>query len=358
MHLILSKYVGVSVLKATFMVIFALISIDLFIQFSGELGDIGTGNYGFGRAFLYVLMQLPESVYQFLPVAALLGSLLSLGLLSTNSELIVMRASGVSLVSISLKVVFASLLTVIFMLTIGELIGPAAQNYSNKYKAQAMSGGLAFSTKHGTWVRNNNDFIHIEEILPNHTMKNITRYQFNDNEQLQAIETANTAEYNDNEWIFKNIMASKFREHKVIGTHLDQENWGITFKPHVLNMLNSTDVAEERSLPDLYRYIKYLSKNKLATHQYEFAFWQRVFQPLALVVMVLLSIPFVIGSLRTATMGLRILVGAIIGITFYTINQFGGQFSAIATIPPIMVALLPSIIFFTFWLFLLIKNTR
>jgi len=79
----------------------------------------------------------------------------------------------------------------------------------------------------------------------------------------------------------------------------------------------------------------------------EFDFWQRLFQPLATLVMICLAVPFIFGPLRTGTMGLRILSGVIVGFGFYILNQFFGPFSMVYQFPPLLAAGLPTLLFAT-----------
>ena len=68
-------------------------------------------------------------------------------------------------------------------------------------------------------------------------------------------------------------------------------------------------------------------------------------QPLATLVMIGLAVPFIFGSLRTVTMGLRILIGVIIGFSFYTLNEFLGPFSLVYQVSPFWAAAMPVILF-------------
>src|SRR5262245_31050344 len=89
------------------MVLAVLLGLFLYIN---EQGWVGVGRYGQPQALRHVLLNLPATLLQFLPVAALLGALLGLGQLARGSELTVMRASGVSIARICGAVLLAALL--------------------------------------------------------------------------------------------------------------------------------------------------------------------------------------------------------------------------------------------------------
>ena len=92
-------------------------------------------------------------------------------------------------------------------------------------------------------------------------------------------------------------------------------------------------------------YSKIRLQNGLSVANYKFAFWQRVFAPLSVIIMILLAIPFVFASMRGATMGFRMLMGVMFGFGFYILNQFVGPMSVVYEVPPILAALLPSLVF-------------
>ncbi|MEO8223694.1 MAG: LptF/LptG family permease, partial [Gammaproteobacteria bacterium] len=93
---ILHGYLFRTILGTTGLVLAVLLSLGAFIEFVGQLNDIGVGDYRLQDALIYVLLQMPSVVAQMLPIATLLGALLGLGSLASRSELIVLQAAGVS----------------------------------------------------------------------------------------------------------------------------------------------------------------------------------------------------------------------------------------------------------------------
>src|SRR3990167_4687202 len=83
---ILSQYIVKDIVIMTGIVLLALIGVQLFIQFAAELQDIGTNHYVLLQAIIYVPLLLPGRLYEFFPMAALIGTLMGLGRLATHSE--------------------------------------------------------------------------------------------------------------------------------------------------------------------------------------------------------------------------------------------------------------------------------
>src|SRR5690606_37103867 len=91
----LDRYIGSSVFLAILSVLGIIVGLALLFAFIDELGDLSS-NYGTLDALAYVLLTLPRRAYEMLPMAALIGCLIGLGSLASNSELTIIRASGVS----------------------------------------------------------------------------------------------------------------------------------------------------------------------------------------------------------------------------------------------------------------------
>ena len=85
-----------SILATTALVLVVLLALAGLFEFIAELDDM-QGDYQTPRVILYTLLRLPQLAFEMLPVAALIGSLLGLGALAANSEIIVMRSSGLSI---------------------------------------------------------------------------------------------------------------------------------------------------------------------------------------------------------------------------------------------------------------------
>lgn len=341
---ILPLYIGTTIVKTIATVILALVGLEVFIEFSKEISDLGNGNYNFWHAFVYTLMLLPTDIYQFFPMAGLLGSLMGLGLLASRSELIVMRAAGVSLIDITVIVIKAACFALIISLIFGEVIAPIAQQKAERYKNAALSSGQTLHTTKGIWVRSNGDFIHIGSVYNYGHLGNIIRYQFDvDNNNLLASSVATEANYENDKWVFYNITESKIiNSRKVTTTHYESQNWKLNINPR---LLGSEEIdPDQKSLPQLYSYVNYLHESGIKASRYEFAIWQRIFQPFSSLVMILLAIPFIFGPLRSATMGLRMLAGAVVGICFYMLNQFAGPISMVYEFPAFFAASLPTLI--------------
>jgi lipopolysaccharide export system permease protein len=288
-------------------------------------------------------MRLPNDFYQFSPMLILLGSIIGLSILSTYRELAVMRASGFSIRHIIISVLSAALLMILAISFIGEWAAPRLSNKATIYKDSAQNSGQALMTATGAWLHIENNFIHVQHMFGPSLLEGVTRYQFDDNHRLQTAYFAKRLIYQDKQWRMYDVVKTSFYHERTKSQALPEAPWDLKFNPNLLNI--GVVQPDEMTLPKLNRFINYLKQNGLQTNAYRYQYWQRVFQPLAALIMIFLAIPFVLGALSTATLGWRIIIGIVAGFAFYMSNAFLGQLCIVYQIPPLFAALLPPLIF-------------
>jgi lipopolysaccharide export system permease protein len=92
----------------------------------------------------------------------------------------------------------------------------------------------------------------------------------------------------------------------------------------------------------LWRLISYFRSNALDAREYLFAFWSRIARTVAVVFSVLLAIPFVLGSLRSAGAGTRMLLGLLLGIGFFLLQRLIESGTVVFALNPVALAWLPT----------------
>src|SRR3990167_4750567 len=185
---ILDRYIRHTVIFSTFLVSAVIIGIQSFLALIQQFQYVGQYGYTMWQAFLYVPMQLPAQFYQLFPIAGFLGALIGLTRLSSTSQLIVMRASGVSIKRIAWSVMKAAVLMIVIVTVIGEGIAPVLQQYSEQARQKTLSSPNHVSLLDSVWLHQADGFTHISRLTNKNTMLDITRYRFgSDGRLVQAI---------------------------------------------------------------------------------------------------------------------------------------------------------------------------
>lgn len=342
---ILQGYINRTLFHTIGLVIMLFTGIDIFILLAGQLHDYSAGNYGVLQALLFVALSLPVQLYHLFPMAAFIGVLLGMGLLDSHSEILVMRAAGVSSRQLLWMVLRTGLILMIVATLIGEIIGPQTQHLAQVRRLAETTGGDALKTSQGLWVRDGQDFIHIETINSDKHLKGLTRYSFDNQQRLTSESYASEAVYHQKLWHLINVQQSFINEDGSVvkSQHLNDAVWELALNPHLLQI--SQIEPDEMTLQQLADYIKYRTANGLLVTTYKIAYWHRILQPLTTLVMIFLAVPFIFGPLRSATTGFRILAGVIVGFLYYTLDQMFAPMSEVLQMSPFIAVILPTIVF-------------
>ncbi|MGG2399630.1 LPS export ABC transporter permease LptG [Pseudomonas sp. SH1-B] len=336
----LDRYIGAQVFVAILAVLGIILGLALLFAFIDELGDLNKGDYGLGQALWYVLLTAPRRAYEMLPMAALIGALIGLGTLASNSELTIMRAAGVSIGRIVWAVMKPLLVLMLAGILIGEYVAPLTENQAQADRALAQGGGAAQTSKRGMWHRQGQEYVHINAVQPNGILLGVTRYRFDDERKLLSASFARRAEYRDGHWMLSRVQTTLLHGDSSEVVKQDEERWDIELNPELLGTVVME--PEALSVTGLWQYIHYLAEQGLNNARYWLAFWSKVLQPLVTGALVLMAISFIFGPLRSVTLGQRVFTGVLVGFIFRIAQDLLGPSSLVFGFSPLLAVLVPA----------------
>ena len=350
----LSRYIGINVFTAIMVSLIAIIGLDLVAGIVDQMGDIKR-NYRFADVLIYVVTKLPSTIYEYIPLASLIGCLVGLGMLATNSEVVVMRASGISLIRIVLMVFKPVLVFVLIAALIGEYFSPYLDQLADSRRDYLRKGESALDSTSGFWAREGSEFIHFNAVFPGGVLFGVTRYKLDDERKLEEASFSSRVTFNKAEgfWVEENVSSTLFVEEQTYTRKWVTRKWQTELTPEVLTL--NILPADALSAGALSNHIDYLDERKADAAKYRLAFWEKVFQPLSILGLVLVGIAFVFGPLRQATVGFRVFVGVLFGISFKLISDILGPLSIVFEMPPMLAILAPIVVCFAIGLVLLRK---
>ncbi len=340
---IIDRYIARVVVGGTLTALLVVVGLSVFFSLIGEIENVGEGGYTLLKMLATVLLTIPNSMYELFPVAALLGSLIGMGMLASNSELIAMRASGLSIWRIVLSVMRAGAIMLLVAVLLGEFVAPLAEQTAQQLRASATEARVSFMGNRGLWVRDEKLFINARKVLSENTLADITVYEFNDDATLRVATRAATARYLEGQWVLHNVRQSKFGMDSVQINHIDQLSRDSLLTPELLGIVVLK--PEDMSARNISQFIGYLEDNGLDTQQYRYALLGRFITPLSALVMLFVSVPFVFGGLRSVSTGQRLFIGIMVGFGFYILSQISGQMGRVYDFNPLLATLMPSVIF-------------
>lgn len=346
---ILDRYIAVTVISGTLLALLVLGSLLAFVDFVGELDDVGRSSYTLGSAFIYVLLGLPGHLYELFPTAVLIGSLLSLGTLASSNELVAMRAAGISVATISRWVLQAGLFLALLVAITGEFLVPMSERQAQSVQASALKQNITLGGRHGFWIRDGDRYLHARSVYPDMKLGMISIYELDENKHLRQVTYAQSAMYANDNWSLQNVQRTIFAESGIETEQHQNIEWPNLLNPDLFSVLSVQ--PENMSAVDLYRYTEYLESNELDASQYSLAFWIKMVTPLASVAMLLIALPFVFGSQRSGSAGARMLIGLLIGIGFFIANKAVNHAGQVYGLAPLVSAAAPIVLVMLMGLF-------
>lgn len=340
----LNRYIAGEVLKGSLTASLILLTLLNFFTFADELRDLGEGDYGLRDIFLYLALTTPRGFFDLLPSAAMLGSLVTLGALANNRELVAMQAAGASRARIIFAVLRAGLMLALLSSAVGEYVSPVTERAAQLLKATATHDQVASRTKYGFWVRDGEVYINIRQIDEGASLRDISIYELDGSHRLTQASHADEARYEGGQWDLRRIRRSHFHDETVGAETLDRLDWSTILAPDLLNVFVVR--PENLSGADLWKYMGYLKENGQKSLSVELAFWQRVVSPFLTLVMLLVAVPFVMTVGRETSMGQRIVIGVTLGLGFYLFDRMFGHFGLIYEINPLIAAAVPTVLVF------------
>jgi len=337
---ILSQYLMRTILTSTALVLVVLLALAGLFEFIAQLDDV-KGDFGTAQAVLFAALRLPNLAFQMLPVSALIGSLLGLGALAANSEIIVMRSSGLSVARLAGMVAITGFVMLVITGLLGEFIGPPLDYYARNMRTEARHGKDDNRFGKETWVKDGSVFLHLERVNAEFDFGSLYIFRFNDDNELASIAKAENAGIsNDDRWLLENFRETRFQRNGVqaVESSVAIESFDVNTEMLGSSMVKSTSLSAR----GLLSYIGYLRRNSLDASLYETELWYRASRTAAVMIMPMLALAFVFGSLRSGGAGARLMIGVGIGLAYYLASEMLANSGQVFDLNPALVSWLPS----------------
>jgi len=373
---ILQRYFAVSILQAVAFALVGFLGLQAFMDLTGELPSVGKNGYAIQYAFLYVLVQLPAHVYEVMPLAALIGTTYTMAQFAATSEFTIMRASSMSTGMVAWMLAKIGFVLVIVTFIFGELIAPRTAPLAEKIKLSARGAAISSEFRSGLWTKDivksdgmsgtvtGSRFFNVRQVKPDGTLVDVKLYEFDTNFRLRSITLAKIGTFKgNNSWqlsdvtenIFTNPallkpgseanLANNFaQDTSLIETrHSATKDLQSEVTPKILSVAGSD--PERMSANELAVYTRHLQENKQETERFKIAFWKKLFDPLAIFVLMALALPFGYLHTRSGGVSLKIFVGIMVGVSFQLVNTLFSHLGLLSTWPAVVTAIAPSLLF-------------
>jgi len=344
---ILSRYVSREFIIVFLLAIGGFNVIYLVIDFFESIGKFLEHGAPLGLALSYYFLKIPQITFQTLPLAVLLSTLVTLGLLSRNSEITAMKASGISLYRIT-RPIFLISLAIAFVTFFGnEYLTPYAHReseYIMDVKVKGHDPGISFKNLK-LWYREDDSIYNFQAFDPDRSaLLGITVYRLDEDFHLIQRIDAPEAVWKNDRWTLHDVTVRAFRgrEPMTVETHQHMDlAMGMT--PQTLRKVEKD--TEEMGYGELRRYVRRLQKAGYDATKYLVDLEIKFSFPFVNLIMVLIGIPFALRTNRTGGFAAGVGISLAVGFTYWILLSVARAFGHTGILPPLLAAWSPHLLF-------------
>jgi lipopolysaccharide export system permease protein len=308
----------------------------------------------------YCLFQIPIALPQLLPAVILLSSLITFGNLSRHSEIIALKANGISLFRFARPALVVAVLTSLTIFVFNEWITPYAHARTEHIvyvEIQKRTSPGSFNNGQ-MWYRGERGIYHFRLFDAGaNSIKGITIYYLDKRMNLLKRLDAKSGEWKGGKWIFHDLLITGFDggDFPVI-SRLNSQTTDIPETPHDFKLVQKDAAAMGYS--ELRRYIAKLGAEGYDATRYIVDLQGKIAFPLIAIILFVIGFAFSLRSERSGGLAAGIGTGLIIGFSYWIVFAFGISLGRSGTIPPIFAAWFANIIFGSASLYLLSEVRR
>jgi len=355
------------VLASIALVALGFLSLFMFFDLVDELQYLGknsaivgtTESYQVKHALLYVVLLVPNHLYELLPISVLIGTIFVMSRLAQSSEYTILRTSGLGPWRALSLLLWLGGFFVMVSFAIGEYVAPASERTAQLLKGRYQSRITVGQT--GAWLKekqlDNTYVANIKVLSSQSEMQDVRIFEFDSKGSMVSITQASLATFGaDNSWILKQANRSKFPRSDGQGKSTTPDPGAQVTRASFETLRWPTEITAEMvsvallrpdrmGTIDLFNYIQHLEANDQSAQRYEIEFWKKVFYPLSCLVMVILALPFAYLHFRSGGITAYVFAGVMIGISFFLLNNVFGYIGNLRNWQPWLAAAAPGMLY-------------
>ena len=341
----ISLYMGRMFLIRTFAILAAFVLILQTLDLLTESGKIlADANNGDAEVWRYVGLRVPQIISTFLPFSALLGTILTLSQLNQNSEVVALKASGLSAHQVLAPLIVAGMGVALLSFAFNERVVVRATNTLEQWKKVEYGNvPVDHGDRSNIWVRDGENLINVAQIRgrgDSATLKGIT-VNMRQNGALMSLLTADRGAREGKGWRLEGA-----RRFDVASGHvasLGSIHFAEGVRPDQFTLAQVD--ADGLSFLALNDAINDLNAAGRPTTALEGALWHKFSGPLSAVLMPLLGAVAAFGLARSGKLFLRAVIGMALGFLYFVADNFALAMGNLGAYPPFLAAWAPFLLF-------------
>ncbi len=345
---ILYRYVTREILLCFLIVLSAVLTIYLTVDFIEKIDNFMESGVPAIRCVVYLLYKLPFIFVQVAPVGFLLSILVALGLMSKNHEVTALRSCGIGKRLLLTPALVLGLFFCVITFTVAEMIVPIFMGSANQIWLTEVRKKNIFSSKtNDIWMRASRQIIHIVQYDPEEkSVSGITIFTFADRFRLSERVDATTGRFTNGRWELSDAVQQVFGQ----DTNTDRLVYVKTLVADI--DLNPDDLAQaakrtdEMGLAELGRYIQKVEREGYGAVRYRVDYHGKIAAPFVYVFLSLLGTAIALRGKLQEGMAVSITYGLGIAFLYWIFHSFCISLGYAEMLPPVIAAWVANIVFF------------
>ncbi len=343
----IALYMARLFLTRTLAVLVALVLVLMTLDLLGESSKIlAVPGNGEAELWYYVSLRLPLLASRFLPFSVLLGTLIAFTSLNQHSEVVAMKAAGLSAHQILAPMIIASMGVAIVSFAFNETVvvraSRAVSAWSNAdYRPVPPDSGLVTNV----WLRNGDDLVHVDRVGANNANIQLGGVTIYEREAGALVRTLNALRADRNAagggWLLHQVRLYDATANVVRHYPLMEALSGVEPSRFTLAKV----VPAERDFVSLRQAIDELEAAGRPADEAKTGWWHKLSGPLSTILMPLLAAIAAFGLARSGQVLLRATIGMALGFTYFVADNFSLALGNVGAYPPVLAAWAPFILF-------------
>ncbi|MFP5212302.1 MAG: LPS export ABC transporter permease LptG [Acidobacteriota bacterium] len=344
--MIISRYILSHFLSIFVLALLTFVALYLFIDFFEKIDDLIEKHVTIRDAAFYFGCKLPLIVTQGIPMAALLSSLISLGLLKRNRELVALEAAGVKPAVYVRPIVVAALCLALLHLALGETMARSLnQAAQGMWKSKILNKPTVSWHQQNVWYHGDGVIYQIMLMdRTNQVMEKASLFFINSDFKLDRRLDAKRVKWESGKWVAEDCLLVRFN-----GTTAEQERTDrielTSLRERPEDFLGLETIPEELSWPDLYEYTDKIRTEGYNPTPYEVELHTRAAFPMTTLILAILGVTIVLRQGIHGGIATGIGIALTVAFAYLTVLQVGSGLASAGILPPMVGAWAGNVIF-------------
>ena len=353
---LLDRYLLRGVVPLVFVCLCALMSLSLFVDFAQQSRMAGQGAYTLLDGLAYSALRIPQFAFDALPAAAIIGSFLALGNFSAHQELTVARASGVSVLRLSVPVWAAGALFVVLAVFLGESLAPPMHALGKRMRAAALNPAPALTQGESIWMRDGDLILNLRPGGDEEGYASAFLFRLAP-EGIRSFGRARAARINeDGKLELGGYEETAIGEDGAQVSYSDLRVTETRLSPDIVELVELR--PELMTVGSLLRYARYLEANQLSGQRFRLEMQSRLATMAAVALMCVLALPLVFTNRRTLGGSARAALGLGIALIWFLANRGVAEAGQLYGLQPWLAGWAPTLVLGVAVILLLVRADR